>query len=94
MTFDNGKAFSAHEKIKEITGAGTCFTKPYTSQKKGTAENRTGVIRRFFPKKTEFKFVTEEQVNEVEEKINNRPIRKFNYKTAKQALQQKIALIT
>ena len=28
------------------------------------------------------------------EKINNRPIRKFNYKPAKQALQQKIALIT
>ena len=60
LTFDNDKAFGTHEKIKEITGAGTCFTKPYTSQKKGTAENRTGVIRRFFPKKTELKFVTEE----------------------------------
>ncbi len=65
-----------------------------TSQDKGTVENRIGVIRRFYPKKTDIRFVTEEQIKVVENKINERPVRKFNYLNAKQVLQRKIALIT
>ena len=45
-------------------------------------KNRIGVIRRFFSKKTNLTFVTDECVREVENKLNNRPIRKFNYQTA------------
>jgi IS30 family transposase len=33
-------------------------------------------------------------VKQIEEKINNRPVRKFNYLTPNQVLQEKIALIT
>ena len=94
FTFDNDKAFSCHELVAKHTGARTYFTRPYTSQDKGTVENRIGVIRRFFPKKTNLTFVTDKQVREVEDKINNRPIRKFNYQTANQVLQKKIALMT
>ena len=94
LTFDNDKAFSCHKNIKEILNIDTYFTRPYTSQDKGTVENRIGVIRRFFPKKTNLNFVTEKQVEEVELKINNRPVRKFNYNTPNIVLKQKIALIT
>lgn len=94
FTFDNDKAFSCHELVSEHTGAKTYFTRPYTSQDKGTVENRIGVIRRFFPKKTNLTFVTDECVREVENKLNNRPIRKFNYQTANQVLRKKIALMT
>ncbi|MBC7654169.1 MAG: hypothetical protein H7098_06785 [Oligoflexus sp.] len=51
MTFDNDMAFSKHEKIKAALEINTYFTGPYTSEDKGTIENRNGVIRRFFPKK-------------------------------------------
>lgn len=94
LTFDNDQAFSKHEKIARSLDVDTYFTRPYTSQDKGTVENRIGVIRRFFPKKTDIRFVTEEEVRVVEDKINQRPIRKFNYLNAKQVLQKKIALIT
>lgn len=94
FTFDNDKAFSCHELVAKHTGAKTYFTRPYTSQDKGTVENRIGVIRRFFPKKTNLTFVTDECVREVEKKLNNRPIRKFNYQTANQVLRKKIALIS
>ena len=72
----------------------TYFTRPYTSQDKGTVENRIGVLRRFIPKKTDLTFISEQQIKEVEQKLNNRPVRKFNYQTPNQVLQQKIALIT
>ena len=61
---------------------------------KGTVENRIGQIRRFFPKKTDLRFVTIDQVQYVEDLLNNRPVRKFNYKTPNQVLLEKIALIT
>jgi IS30 family transposase len=51
ITFDNGKEFAYHYKIANDLKVKTYFTRPDTSQDKGTVENRIGVIRRFFPKK-------------------------------------------
>ena len=53
ITFDNGKEFARHKEIAKEFNVKTYFTTPYTSQEKGTVENRIGVIRRFFPKKTD-----------------------------------------
>lgn len=94
LTFDNDKAFSEHENIAVKMNVKTYFTRPYTSQDKGTVENRIGVIRRFLPKKTNLNFVTENMIKEIENKINNRPVRKFNYLTPNQALLKKIALMS
>ncbi len=94
LTFDNDKAFTDHLEIGKELNVDIYFTRPYTSQDKGTVENRIGVIRRFFPKKTDLTFITHQQVREVEQKLNNRPVRKFNYQTPNQVLQGKIALIT
>ena len=58
MTFDNDQAFSLHQEIADILNIKTFFTRPYTSQDKGSIENRNGVIRRFYPKKTDFNNVT------------------------------------
>ena len=93
LTFDNDLAFSRHQEIAKLFNVSTYFTRPYTSQDKGTVENRIGVIRRYFPKKTNLIFVTDKQVRDVEKMLNNRPIRKFNYLTANQVLLEKIALI-
>lgn len=94
LTFDNDKAFINHCLFRKLLGVQTYFTRPYTSQDKGTVENRIGVLRRFFPKKTDLTFVTHKEVARVETKLNNRPVRKFNYQTPKQVLRRKIALIT
>ena len=79
ITFDNGKEFARHGEIAKDVNAKTYFTRPYTSQDKGTVENRIGVIRRFFPKKTDLRKVSNKRIKEVERLLNYRPIRKFNY---------------
>ena len=94
LTFDNDKAFACHSNIANELKVKTYFTRPYTSQDKGTVENRIGVIRRFLPKKTNLDFVTNKMISNIEHKINNRPVRKFNYLTPNQVLLKKIALIT
>lgn len=91
ITFDNDKAFALHQEIGKILNCKTYFTRPYTSQDKGTIENRNGVIRLFFPKKTNFNKIHQSTIKSVENKINNRPVRKFKYLTRNQiALQLKI----
>ena len=94
MTFDNDKGFADHMTVADALNVNTYFTRPYTSQDKGTVENRIGQLRRFFPKKTDLSAVTDQRVKQVEQLLNDRPVRKFNYKTPKQVLQEKIALIT
>ena len=88
MTFDNDQAFSQHQKIAEALSIKTYFTRPYTSQDKGTIENRNGVIRQFFPKKTDFNFIDSKEVKRVEKLINNRPVRKFDYLTPNEVFLQ------
>lgn len=89
ITFDNGKEFAYHYKIAKDLNVKTYFTRPYTSQDKGTVENRIGVIRRFFPKKTDLRQVSEKRIKEVEILLNYRPIRKFNYNNPIEILKDK-----
>ncbi|WP_346727908.1 IS30 family transposase [Cellulophaga sp. E16_2] len=79
ITFDNGKEFARYGEIAKDVNAKTYFTRPYTSQDKETVENRMVVIRRFFPKKTDLRKVSNKRIKEVERLLNYRPIRKFNY---------------
>ena len=79
LTVDNDKGFANHASIARTLDANVYFTRPYTSQDKGTVENRIGVIRQFFPKGTDLRNVTEERIKTVELYLNNRPIRKFDY---------------
>jgi IS30 family transposase len=80
VTLDNDQSFAEHYRLNS-SGIQTFFTHPYSSQEKGSVENRIGIIRMFFPKKTDFRNVTEQQVRLVQNLINERPLRMFNYKS-------------
>ena len=58
MTFDNDQAFGLHQEIANELNIKTFFTRPHTSQDKGSIENQNGVIRRFYSKKTGFNIVS------------------------------------
>ena len=80
VTFDNDQSFAEHRRLNKL-GIKTFFTHPYSSQEKGSVENRIGVIRMFFPKKTDFAQVNELQVRKVQKMINERPMRMFKYRS-------------
>jgi len=79
LTLDNDKGFANHSSIGSKLDADVYFTRPYTSQDKGTVENRIGVIRQFFPKGTDLREISEQEIKTVERHLNNQPIRKFDY---------------
>lgn len=73
ITFDNGLEFAEHEEIAKALGANIYFAHPYASWERGTNENTNGLIRQYFPKGTDFNDITDEQITEVMDKLNNRP---------------------
>lgn len=73
ITFDNGLEFSHHEEIGKGLNADIYFAHPYASWERGTNENTNGLIRQYFPKGTDFSQVTDEQVQWVMDRLNNRP---------------------
>lgn len=81
ITFDNGKEFSYHLEIAKTLETSTFFAKPYHSWERGANENMNGLIRQYFPKKTDFATVTHEQVQYVERLLNSRPRKCLGYQT-------------
>ena len=81
LTFDNGTENSGHEEITETIGTRCYFADPYCSWQRGSNEQVNGMVRRYFPKGTDFSKITGEQVAWVESRINNRPRKCLGYKT-------------
>lgn len=88
ITYDNGNEFSKHEIINKELQCKSYFCKPYASYEKGTVENINGLIRRFFPKGTNFDNVSDVEIQYVEDWINNRPMKILNYLTPNEKLQE------
>jgi len=81
ITADNGKEFAMHQRISESLNVDFYFANPYHSWERGANENLNGLIRQYFPKKTDFSNITDSRIQEVEDKINNRPRKRFNFET-------------
>jgi IS30 family transposase len=81
LTLDNGTENAMHEEITETIGTRCYFADPYASWQRGANEQVNGMVRRYFPKGTNFSKITNEQVAWVESRINNRPRKCLGYKT-------------
>jgi len=81
ITSDNGKEFAEHKKIAEACQIDFYFANPYSPWERGANENLNGLVRQYFPKKTDFSTITDQQVENIEKKLNNRPRKRFNFET-------------
>lgn len=85
ITPDRGLEFSGHSEITNKIGAVFYFPKPAQPWKRGTNENTNGLIREFIPKGKSIDNISEEEILEFINKINNRPRKCLNYRTAYEA---------
>jgi len=91
-TEDNGSEFTKWEEVAEQMEMDIYFATPYHSWERGSNERGNGLIRRFFPKKTNFDLVSEKDIQDIEDWINNRPMKCLQYKTPLEAFQKQILL--
>ena len=81
LTLDNGKEFAKFHDIERDTRLTIYFADPYSAWQRGANENTNGLLRRYFPKGTDFKNVTEKTLAEVVKKLNHRPRKCLGYQT-------------
>ena len=84
LTFDNGSEFVLHEKVARALDAETYFAHPYSSWERGINENTNGLIRQFFPKKTDFSKVSWKEIKDAVDNLNNRSRKTRSYLTPNQ----------
>ena len=78
ITFDNGPENALHYTLKDDLGTSTFFCEPFHSWEKGSVENRIGVLRRWFPKGTNFDSISIPEVANVQWLLNHRPLKITN----------------
>ena len=93
MTTDNGVENKHHELITKKTGAPVFFTDPYSSWQKGGVENANKMIRRYFPKGTDFSTIDQAEIDEAVARINNKPRQCLGFKSAVQCAVEKGLLL-
>jgi len=81
ITGDNGKEFAEHVRIAETLQANFYFAHPYSAWERGTNENTNGLVRQYFPKKTDFSQVVQSETNAVVDRLNQRPRKCLDFKS-------------
>ena len=83
-----GKEFAAHQELEEATGTKVYFCEPYSPWQRGTNENTNGLHRQFFPKGTSFADISDDDLQNIVDMINNRPRKRLNYLTPFEVLKK------
>ncbi len=92
ITFDNGMEFANHQNIAENLNADCFFATPYHSWERGLNEHTNGLVRQYFPKKTNLAMLTHGNIAKVQWLLNNRPRKILNFKTPAEVFSQALNL--
>jgi len=82
LTVDNGREFAGHQQWD----VAAYFCNAYHSWERGTNENTNGLIRQYFPKKSDFTLLDQEEVLAVQDLLNHRPRKCLGFKTPHEVL--------
>ena len=85
ITFDNGSENQRWQELEETLHIETYFAHPYASWERGANENANGLLREYFPKGTDFRNVSDEEIAKVVYALNTRPRKRLGWKTPLEA---------
>ena len=87
VTVDNGTEFTLHEAITQNTGIRVYFADPYCSSQRGANENVNMLLRGYLPKRHSIKNLSQTELDDIAEELNNRPRKRLGYKTPNEIYQ-------
>lgn len=94
ITYDRGKEFGGEDTLLERkTKTEVYRANPYHSWERGSSENFNGLIRRFFPKQTDFDKLEQADIDKVIDNLNHRPRKRLGYLTPYEVFVQELNLV-
>ena len=88
LTWDQGKEMASHARFTNETGVPVYFCDPRSPWQRGSNENTNGLLRQYFPKRTEISHYTQAELDAVAAQLNGRPRQTLGFKTPSQALDE------
>jgi len=88
LTLDNGVENVRYQELN----LPTYFCHPYSSWEKGSMEHGFKRLRRFIPKKTSLKNISQEKLSTIMETMNHTPRKCLNWRTPKEVFEEQIKL--
>lgn len=92
LTLDNDIVFQRHKALSRMLGRPVYFTHPYHSWEKGTVENMNKWIRQYVKKGSDISSYTDEYIQFVEDRLNNRPRKCLRFKTPREVFEKHVPL--
>ena len=92
LTLDNGPENKGWETIEKETGLSCFYAHPYSSWERGSNENGNGLVRWYFPKRTDFRKIDNEEITRVEHALNNRPRKRLGWKTPLEVFSEELKI--
>jgi IS30 family transposase len=91
LTWDRGPEMAQHAQFSVDTGVAVYFCDPRSPWQRGTNENTNGLLRQYFPKNTNFRDVTTDDLDRVAASLNGRPRQVLDYETPSEAFSRLVA---
>lgn len=93
-TTDRGKEFGCYDNIKRDLNLTLYFADPYSSWQRGSNENSNGLLREFYPKKTDLAKVNQKELTHNLFLINSRPRKCLGWKSPIQVFLREVSHLT
>ena len=88
LTRDQGKEMAEHARFTIDSGVQVYFRDPNSPWQRGSNENTNGLLRQYFPKRTEIAHYSQADLDAVAAELNGRPRQTLGWTTPSQALDE------
>jgi IS30 family transposase len=92
LTWDRGLEMAQHKSFTVATNVKVYFCDPQSPWQRGSNENTNGLLRQYFPKRTDLSVYSQEELDEVALRLNQRPRKTLGFQTPADKLQASVAL--
>src|SRR6202521_6120464 len=91
LTWDRGLEMAQHKSFTVDTKVKVYFCDPQSPWQRGTNENTNGLLRQYFPKRTDLSGYSQAELDEVALRLNQRPRKTLGFETPADRLQASVA---